>query len=360
MSIFRQFGKKGSLKENEGKQFEAAAILGEPSEADVRAIRLNAQTTIIMGIRCGGCGKEWKDAFYPDRETQVACPFCGGINKATVTLTEEKEEIHKVRLEPEDVEMKSEDGIQILMQLITQRGILLESDLVEQAVTALNQEGTAGSKRLASLIDALLTCRSPKLKTVIDAAGQIEPAQELIDVLLKVKQAKELAPMPAGQQFQPEILGEGKIGWTTGTAEDIRRKSVKALEKLTGAVVTSHPMARPGADLDDADLAEAEFDSADLQGASFINANLEKAVLRHARLDKADLEGANLQDANLYFANLTGANLQGANLQGANLYMSVLKDANLKGADLAGAYGPNGITLPDGNRGGINELKQFT
>ena len=64
MGISNLFKKKGSSKKNAGKVFEAAEIIGEPSEADLRGIRFGVQSTVIMGIRCGGCGKEWKDAFY--------------------------------------------------------------------------------------------------------------------------------------------------------------------------------------------------------------------------------------------------------------------------------------------------------
>ena len=46
----------------------------------------------------------------------------------------------------------------------------------------------------------------------------------------------------------------------------------------------------------------------------------------------ADMQGANLCDANLWSASLTGANLRGANLANA-----CLDDANLAGSDLRGA-----------------------
>jgi hypothetical protein len=253
-----------------------------------------------------------------------------------------------------------EDGIQILREMIREKGVLFESEPIQRAAQALEREGSEGSKRLSGLIRELLECRSPKLLSVLEAAGQVEPDPALIEVLKEVKDAGELAPAPARQPFPPEILGDGKVGWTGGTAEDIRRKSMKTLEKLTGAVVKVQPMARPGADLDEADLAGADFDSADLRGASLRCANLEGAVLRNAILKEVDLEGANLKDANLYFSDLTGANLRDADLRGANLYASVLKDADLEGADISGAYGPSGITLPNGLRGGVHDLESFT
>ncbi len=359
MAAFRLF-RKGSSKKNEGKIFEALEILGEPTETDLGAIRLNSQTEIVLGIRCGGCGKEWKDAFRPDKETQVTCPFCGGINTATIRMPQEPAPIPVTRVVLDANKQEADDGIQILLDLITEKGILFESDYIQRAAKALEQEGSPGSKRLSLLIRELMVCRSPKLLSILEVAGQVEPDQDLIDVLLEVKNAGELTEAPARQLFSPDIFGDGKVGWGSGTAEKIHRKSVKTLEKLTGAVVTSQPMARPGADLDDADLAGADFSEADLRGASLQGANLEGAILRHARLDEANLEGANLKDANLYFSNLTGANLRGADLRGANLYAAVLKDADLEGADVTGAYGPNLITLPNDCQGGIEELEPFT
>ena len=56
------------------------------------------------------------------------------------------------------------------------------------------------------------------------------------------------------------------------------------------------------------------------------------ANLQVANLEDADLSFANLGRADLSFANLKGANLQGANLQEADL-----RGANLEGSDLRGA-----------------------
>lgn len=82
MGIFDLFRRKEkSLKENTGKVFGAAATIGGPSLADVRAIALGVQSTVLMGIQCGGCGKQWKDALVPNEETRVVCPHCGGTNK---------------------------------------------------------------------------------------------------------------------------------------------------------------------------------------------------------------------------------------------------------------------------------------
>jgi hypothetical protein len=362
MGILNMFRKKGSSKENAGKVFDAAEIIGEPSEADLRGVRFGVQNTIIMGIRCGGCGKEWKDAFSPNRETSVVCPFCGGTNKATViTISEESASQETFSSASREQERGTVEGMQILEELVKGKGILYEGEYVERAVEALDPEGPGGSRKVAALIQDLMANRSPKLLVVLDVAKELEPTQELLDAILELKGAKELAPMPDNVKFTPEIVGEGKVGWTSGTAGDIRRKTVVVLEKLTGAVVEPAGMARPGANLAEGDFAEADWDSADLTGANLKEANLEDAILRHATLANADLEGAKLKGANLYFANLTGANLKGADLREANLYMSVLTDATMEGADITGANVTGGVTLPNGLRGSaLSDLREFT
>tara|TARA_B100000809_G_scaffold253839_1_gene290338 strand:+ start:2052 stop:2486 length:435 start_codon:yes stop_codon:yes gene_type:complete len=57
-----------------------------------------------------------------------------------------------------------------------------------------------------------------------------------------------------------------------------------------------------------------------------------KCDLRRSLLEEADLEGANLSNANLWQAYLEGANLNKANLSEAYLEGANLKEANLEGA----------------------------
>ena len=73
------------------------------------------------------------------------------------------------------------------------------------------------------------------------------------------------------------------------------------------------------ANLRGANLQYANLQDADLRRANLQNANLQDADLRRANLQNANLRGANLQDASLQNANLQYANLQNANLQNANL-----------------------------------------
>ena len=68
---------------------------------------------------------------------------------------------------------------------------------------------------------------------------------------------------------------------------------------------------------------------ANLQRADLENADLWRANLQGSRLENADLRRADLRDADLRYANLRGADLRDADLRRANL-----QDADLEGADL--------------------------
>jgi uncharacterized protein YjbI with pentapeptide repeats len=96
-----------------------------------------------------------------------------------------------------------------------------------------------------------------------------------------------------------------------------------------------------GANLQNADLEEANLRGANLQGANLQNADLEQANLQDANLQQANLSDADLQEANLQNANLQNANLRSADLEDANLQGTNLDGANLQGADLEGTIRAN-------------------
>jgi len=113
-----------------------------------------------------------------------------------------------------------------------------------------------------------------------------------------------------------------------------------------------------GADLPSANLAGAVLWAANLEGAYLGDAGLRGADLSLAKLDGAYLEDAGLKNAVLEFAKLKGANLmraklEGADLRRANLEGAYLEDAGLRGADLGfanleGAKCNNQTTWPEG------------
>lgn len=91
------------------------------------------------------------------------------------------------------------------------------------------------------------------------------------------------------------------------------------------------------ADLNDANFSKVNLDRADLSRADLIATNLHEADLHATNLREANLYGAILSDANLRNATLSGAILSGANLSDAILRNANLNHANLNEAKLSGA-----------------------
>ena len=90
----------------------------------------------------------------------------------------------------------------------------------------------------------------------------------------------------------------------------------------------------------------ANLEYADLRNANLYKANLEYADLYNANLYNANLEDANLRNADLRNANLINANLEDADLRNANLYNANLYNANLRGANLEDAKNKETAILP--------------
>ena len=76
------------------------------------------------------------------------------------------------------------------------------------------------------------------------------------------------------------------------------------------------------------------------------NVNLENANLEYADLINANLRNANLENANLEYADLINANLRNANLRNANLENANLENANLRNANLRNAKNKETAILP--------------
>ena len=87
-----------------------------------------------------------------------------------------------------------------------------------------------------------------------------------------------------------------------------------------------------GANLSDADLAEANLTNANLSGANLYYADLAGTEMKYTDLSGANMTNANLSSANIPYTNMTTALLVSANLTNAFFYV-----ANLTGAQLAGA-----------------------
>ncbi|MGM0669047.1 MAG: hypothetical protein ACQET1_04960, partial [Gemmatimonadota bacterium] len=105
-----------------------------------------------------------------------------------------------------------------MLAAICSRDDILDVDRhIDRAVGQMRTEGEPGSRALAALIRELLACRSPKIILVLQAARQVAPTNELISAVEAVARASELTEAPANPRFNPEIVGEGRVGWTSGT-----------------------------------------------------------------------------------------------------------------------------------------------
>ena len=91
------------------------------------------------------------------------------------------------------------------------------------------------------------------------------------------------------------------------------------------------------AQLQDAILNNANLQQAKMQGADLRGANLQGAYASYVYLQRADLKGANLQGANLNHARLEVADVKKAQLQATNLWKAHLQGADLNQANLQGA-----------------------
>lgn len=108
-----------------------------------------------------------------------------------------------------------------------------------------------------------------------------------------------------------------------------------------------------GANLTETNLSEADLSGADLQGANLNQTNLRdanlsgsdlrQAVLKQVNLYRANLSWANLINQDLSDANLERVDLQGANLSAANLSKANLKEAKLDAANLSAAILTNAV-----------------
>jgi uncharacterized protein YjbI with pentapeptide repeats len=123
-----------------------------------------------------------------------------------------------------------------------------------------------------------------------------------------------------------------------------------------------------GADLEGADLGDANFRSVNCRTAIFTNANLKKANFawstchnadfRYANLENADFrqshlrlasfEGAKLKKANFHGASAFRTDFRNVSMRGAQMERAVFELANLQGADLVGA-GLLGTSFIDAN-----------
>jgi HEAT repeat protein len=111
------------------------------------------------------------------------------------------------------------------------RNDLLDDTLLNAAVEELQQEGANATRSLAALIEEMLACRTARIKVALWAASRAVVTPELIGALREVISAPALAEQPTLLRFDPEIIGDNRVGWTDGTAQDVRRLAEDALNR---------------------------------------------------------------------------------------------------------------------------------
>ena len=113
---------------------------------------------------------------------------------------------------------------------VCSRNDLLGDTLLNQGISELKSEGTRGAQALAGLIRELLAARSSQIGNALWAASKLAPVPDLIGVLQDVLSAQPLTQKQSVTRFAPEIVGEGRIGWTDGTASRVRELARDALK----------------------------------------------------------------------------------------------------------------------------------
>lgn len=114
------------------------------------------------------------------------------------------------------------EGIAFLLRALRDDNISPGADLTA-ATERLQTGGEGGANALASLIQELLDSRSPGTSTALAVARSCVMTPALKDAVEAAAAAPELRPgHPGSTRFMPEIYGDGKIGWTSGTAARTR------------------------------------------------------------------------------------------------------------------------------------------
>jgi len=136
---------------------------------------------------------------------------------------------------------KNTKGIEALINLWAPGSMFRPtSSDIKKVAEELLQEGESGSQALSVLIRELLDCRSKEITYALRVAGQVLPTPELIRAVRAVTEASELTEPPAHSRFTPEIVGGGRVGWTSGTHKLVvgtAQESLSMLEARLGGDV---------------------------------------------------------------------------------------------------------------------------
>lgn len=113
------------------------------------------------------------------------------------------------------------------------------------------------------------------------------------------------------------------------------------------------------ADCNDPPTPDVDWQGCDKSWAQLQNADLSNANLTNTTFNHANLQGANLSNADLTGASLLGVNLQGVNLTAAKVISAFMTKSRIAGANLTNAvfdetYWVNGQQCQAGSSGQCN------
>lgn len=177
---------------------------------------------------------------------------------------------------------------------------------------------------------------------------------EALSVTLTILVLNKLADQRSERELKESLLARAKSrnnAVAVGAIDEIRAKGW--LGGNSGLLKASH--------LYLADLQKADLRNANLSSTKLWLVNLTGAILEEVNLLCANLEATNLSGAYLWGANLSGAVLHEANLSGANLKEANLSGAYLRNANLEDVTWNDQTILPDGTKWTAEtNMAQFT
>jgi len=122
--------------------------------------------------------------------------------------------------------------------------------------------GTTGSDALADLLLDLVASRSDCTTMILEISRQVRHSEKLISALrdtLAAGEGNALSPSPPpNRMFRPEIVGDGKVGWTDGTANRVCALARAAISDFTQQ---SHPIAQDSASASSPSVAEPKAEA---------------------------------------------------------------------------------------------------
>jgi HEAT repeat protein len=143
-------------------------------------------------------------------------------------------------------EAAASSAIETLVELcadppLTRSGM---DDMLAEAGERLGVAGARGSRALAGFIQRLMDVRSSDIDWPLWAARRAEVTPELVSAVRAVLSAPAVRTIgrlsrtdPIGsrnRRFTPEIVGDGKIGWTDATRARIAEVAQGTLDVLSG------------------------------------------------------------------------------------------------------------------------------